>query len=181
MKYKFFIESDNSPIQQLRESLTSEIEKEGGARMAFAEKYGGVCYGTDTSVAGIAVAGEDPPTAVAGFRFVGTKHNDNKRYSVFEPDKRTKLGKTIAKEMQSLSRTSFSDRVVRKLGLFRFLIGNEMCAYKSVGAVVRERLVIRVPVNEKENAECPEGMIEVPYSSWIAFTEENADIAELKQ
>ena len=188
MEFRYFVEV-NSTLSQLRKELIEEEEKELGDRSDFATRYGGkLCFGTGSRVSGIAVNIQDRKPEGFKLLYSEMKSEEGKLYRVYVPDRRTKLGRQAHAEMLKLRKTAFSDKVIRRLNLgsnFFDVIERYIKHYTSsaflVGKGEKEYLAARVPLCEaSKELKCPEGMIEIKKSSWVALTEEGSDIPELK-
>lgn len=114
----------------------------------------------------------------------GLLHVTNEtRYSAFKPDKRTSLGKQIAKDLQTLGRFDFSDFVCKEFGVRRMVAGKDkhsptgLSMFSSVAGYMNKQLVFSIPMGgdgggDKEPA-IPADFREIKHSEFIAITEES--------
>lgn len=127
-----------------------------------------------------------PPMAVAykgelaehkpGFLPPELHPDGNERWTCYRPDRRTKLGKSLANRMNGLGEFDFSAFVVGEFGAYRDTIGTDQgrgVLFQSVAGYMNKTLVFKIPCGgQAKDFTPPADMREIKKSEFISLTEE---------
>lgn len=146
-------------------------------------------WGTETRLVGALVPvdgalAEASIARPAGTRIEDIHYNGDQRYALIVPDKRSKHGKDLAKQIAEFnsSAVSPSEQICRDLGLLVHKIGSHrtspsgMAMYHSVCGLFGDVLVFNIPFGGDSGADqdvqIPDWLVEIKRSEFIAISEE---------
>lgn len=119
------------------------------------------------------------------------RDKDFKKFHVYYPDKRTKVGKAALEKMKNMALFDFSSYVCGEFKVNHSTIGfsteskTNMALFHTVAGYIKDTLVFSIPFGGDQGGgqtidiSIPDDFREITKSQWIAFTEEGQPLDKI--
>ncbi|WP_454691165.1 DUF5420 family protein [Achromobacter aloeverae] len=179
MTERYFI-GVGADAQALRDDVLAKVTAQRAQQRAICEKHGAPRFWAqrDGRIKGLAYVSATrdfvPPR---GMRVSGVFRSGDEYECLVLPDLRTKEGRALQRDLASITPFDGSAAIVNHYGAARHTFvphpgPTGMALTFSVGGIVKDQIVLRVPVSDEEPFEPDARLREIKKSEFIALTEE---------